>query len=124
MGSYPSADLAYGIDLGLDEEVGRHSWFTDELEEEHGSETKVLNALLKDVRGVGHLTYGNSITGYTGLILCTQSVHAYAYDAVRVGIDQLTGTVEDDARLRAAWAVLYPDRLMPEPEWLMAISYC
>lgn len=123
MGSYPSADLVYGIDLGLDEEVGRHSWFTDELEEEHGSETDVLDVLLKDVKGAGYLRYGNSDTGYKGLLLCTQVIHASAYETVRVGIDRLTGTVEDDARLRAAWAALYPDRLMPEPEWLMVVSY-
>lgn len=122
MGCYPSASLLYGIDLGLHEESD-WPWLTDELEEEHGGAEDVLDHLLRNVKKVGHDTYGNTQSGYTGLALCTRVVHASAYEARPVGIDQLTGTVQDDEALRAAWAVLYPGQLMPEPTWFMVVSY-
>lgn len=122
MGSYPSADLLYGIDLGVKEDSDR-PWLTEELEEEHGGPSEVIDHLLKGVKGVGHVMYGNFYSDYTGLALCTQSVHATAYDARPVGIDRLTGTAEDDKALKAAWALLYPDTVMPEPGWFMVVSY-
>lgn len=123
MGSYPSADLLYGIDLGLDEERERPDWFTEELESEYGDETETLDHLLKGVKGVGHLWYGNACSGYGGLALCTRRVGASAYTPVPAGIDRLTGTAEDDEALKAAWAILYPDQLMPEPSWFIVVSY-
>jgi len=123
MGMYPSADLLYGIDLGMDEERDRPDWFTEELEEEYGSETDVLDVLLKSIKGVGHLWYGNACNGYGGLALCTQSVGASAYNARHIGIDRLSATVKDDNALRAAWAILYPDQLMPDPGWFLTVSY-
>jgi hypothetical protein len=123
MGSYPSASLLYGIDLGLEEEEERPDWLTEELEEEYGSPGEVLDHLLKGVPKVGYDTYGNFNSGYTGLALCTQAVHATAYTAESIGGDQLTDTVEDDARLKEAWAILYPDQIMPEPGWFMVVSY-
>lgn len=122
MGSYPNADLLYGIDLGMYEESD-WPWYTEELEEEHGSPEEALEHLLKDVQGVHHSSYGNLYSGYTGVALCTQSVHATAYEAEPVSISQLTETVGDDARLKAAWAVLYPDQAAPEPTWFMVVSY-
>lgn len=121
MGSYPSASLLYGIDLGLTEEAD-WPWYTEELAEEYGDPVEAIEHLLKPVPGVGYDMYGNSYSGNTGLALYTQAVHARAYEAKPVGIDQLTGTVEDDASLRAAWAILYPDQLMPEPTWFMVVS--
>lgn len=122
MGSYPSADLLYGIDLGMTEDSD-WPWFTEELEEEHGDSAEALDHLLRGIEGVGYDTYGNACTGYTGLALCTRSVHATAYDAEPIGIDRLTDTVEDDKRLKTAWAVLYPDQTMPEPGWFIVVSY-
>lgn len=122
MGSYPSADLLYGIDLGLTEEVERPDWFTEELEEEHGDMGEVLDHLLRGT-GARYNIYGNLCSGYTGLALRTQSVHATAYGARPVSTDRLTGTVDDDKRLKAAWAVLYPDQTMPEPGWFIVVSY-
>lgn len=121
MGSYPSADLLYGIDLGLKEDSD-WPWFTEELEEEHGDSAEVLNHLLRGT-GVRYDVYGNACTDYIGLALYTQSVHATAYDAEPVGIDRLTGTAEDDKPLKAAWAVLYPDRAIPEPGWFIVVSF-
>lgn len=121
MGSYPSADLLYGIDLGLTEESD-WPWFTEELEDVHGDPAEALDHLLRST-GARYGTYGNYCSGYTGLALCTQRVHATAYEAASVGIDRLTDTVEDDKRLKAAWAVLYPDTVMPEPGWFIVVSY-
>lgn len=121
MGSYPSADLLYGIDLGLTEESD-WPWFTEEREKQHGDPEEVLDHLLRGT-GVRYDTYGNFCSDYTGLALCTQSVHASAYEAEPVGIDRLTGTVEDDKRLKAVWAVLYPDTAMPDPGWFIVVSY-
>lgn len=123
MDSHPSAELLYGIDLGTGDESPEWPWYTEELEKGHGGPTEALDHLLKDVPGVGHDTYGNFYSGYTGVALCTQVVHASAYEAREVGIETLTGTVGDDARLRAAWAVLYPDQVMPEPRWFLVVSY-
>lgn len=123
MGMYPSADLMYGIDLGMDEERDRPDWFTEELEAEHGDETEVLDVLLKNLHGIYHHWYGNASTGYGGLALCTQSVGASAYKAVPVGIDRLTATVQDDAILQIAWGILYPDTVRPEPGWFLTVSY-
>ena len=122
MGSYPSASLLYGIDLGRTEDAD-FPWYTDEMEEEYGDPVEAIEHLLKPVPGVGYDTYGNFFSGNTGLALCTQAVHARAYEAEPVGIDRLTGTVEDDARLGAAWTVLYPDQTMPEPAWFMVVSF-
>lgn len=122
MGMYPSADLLYGIDLGLEDEMERPDWFTEELEEEHGSMAEALDHLLRSVGGVGYHTYGNFLSGYTGLALCTQSVGVRAYEAKRVGVNQLTGMAEDDKALEAAWAVLYPGQIMPEPGWFIVLS--
>ena len=123
MGAYPSADLLYGIDLGPDKDRERPGWFTEELEEEHGSETDVLDRLLRGVKGVGHLRYGDSYSGYRSLALCTQSVGASAYTPEPVDPNLFASTAGDDEILRAAWAVLYPGQLMPEPGWFMVVSY-
>jgi hypothetical protein len=123
MGSFPSADLLYGIDLGMDEDREQPEWFTEELEEEYGGEDEVLDHLLKGIKGVGYCRYGNRVNGYTGLALCTQLVGAGAYKAKPIGIDQLSATVGDDNTLRAAWAILYPDQLMPDPGWFLTVSY-
>ena len=123
MGMYPSAALLYGIDLGIEEEVGRPDWLTEELEEEYGSPCEVLDHLLRHIEGIGHDTYGNSHTGYTGIALCTQYIGATAYKATPVGIDRLSATVKDDAILKAAWAVLYPHQLVPDAGWFMVLSY-
>lgn len=125
MGSYPSADLVYGLNLGLNEDLdeGAWPWLTDELESEHGWSGDVLEHLLKDIKGVGYATYGNLNSDYTGFALCTRAFHARAYEPKPVDIVQLTGTVSDDKALKAAWAVLYPDQVMPEPGWFIVLSY-
>lgn len=123
MGMYPSADLLYGIDLGMEDKMERPGWFTEELEEEHGGMAEVLDHLLRGT-GVRYGTYGNLCSGCTGLALCTQSVHATAYDAEPVGIDRLTDTAEeDDKALEAAWTVLYPGQTMPEPGWFIVVGF-
>ena len=122
MGSFPSADLVYGIDLGLYEEA-EYSWYTDEMEAEHGDPGEALDRILRGIEGIGYAVYGNFVSGYAGLALTTQSIGARAYEARHVDIATLTGTVGDDDKLRVAWAKLHPDTLMPEPGWFIVVSY-
>jgi hypothetical protein len=129
MGMYPSADLMYGVDLGLLEEAHdwQYAWSTDELEDEHGGLYEVGAHLLKEagVTGVSVGIYGNFASGYMGCFLYTRQVHAVAYGAETVTGVTLAGPVEEDdnARLAAAWKVLYPGRDVPEFGWAMVVSY-
>lgn len=123
MGAYPSADIVYGIDLGIEEDGAEWPWLTEELEEERGGPEDVLDYLLKEVRKVAHHKYGNRLSGFTGFVLCTKGIGVPAYDVKEIKVADLTDTVEDDRLLREAWAILYPDQVMPDPKWLATVSY-
>lgn len=123
MGAYPSADIVYGINLGIQNDGAEWPWFTEKLEEEHGGPGDVLDHLLKGVGKVAHHMYGNRLSDFTGLVLCTKDISVWAYDVKEVSVADLTNTVEDDRLLREAWAILYPDQVMPEPKWLATVSY-
>lgn len=123
MGSYPSADLVYGIDLGILGEVD-YDWYTDEMEAEHGSSAEALDHLLQGVEGVGYTTYGNAYSEYGGLALSTQCLGARAYEATHISAGVFADvTGEDDEKLRVAWSMLHPDTAMPEPGWFIVVSY-
>jgi hypothetical protein len=122
MGSYPSAALLYGIDLGIYGEED-WEWFTPELEEEHGGPEEVLSHLLSGVDGVSQDTYGNFNSGYQGVALCTKALFAHAYEAEVLAENHLSVDPEDTERLREAWEILYPGEKMPSPKWFIVVSY-
>lgn len=126
MGMYPSADLNYGIDLGLEEEVERPDWFTEELEEEHGGMEEASAHLLKNagVSGVHVDSYGNFASGFVGHFLYTRRIHAVAYNAESAeGCHPLPPDAPDVDALSAAWRVLYGEQEMPKPGWCLLVSY-
>lgn len=124
MGSYPRADLMYGVDLGPDEDRD-HSWFTEELENEHGDVTEAARHLLKEagLKGVRLKTYGNPGSGYTLSALTTRGIHATAYDAETVTAEMLQVPDTDDELLRQAWELVGDDGPMPKPSWFIVVSY-
>lgn len=124
MGSYPSADLVYGIDLGLSEEED-WPWYTEELYDEYGDDVSIVEHLIREIPHVRCSSYGNYNSGYTGLYLYTEFLHATAYDVRELSESDLR--VEDqenrDVLLRDAWSLLYPDRFAFKPGWFIALSY-
>lgn len=125
MGSYPRADLMYGVDLGPDEERETPEWFTDELEDEYGGVTEAAGHLLKEagLKGVRLEIYGNGNTGYSLSALCTRRVHATAYEAKTVTAEMLQVPDTDDELLRQAWELVGDDGPMPKPSWFIVVSY-
>lgn len=125
MGSYPSADLIYGVDLGPDEEREAPEWFTDEMEDEHGGIEEAANHLLKEagLEGVSLERYGNANTGYMGSALHTRGLSARAYEAKTVTAETLQVPDTDAELLRQAWELVGDDGPMPEPSWFIVVSY-
>jgi hypothetical protein len=123
MGSYPSAALMYGVDLGVDEDRDL-SWFTEELEYEHGDITEAAGLLLKEagLKGVRLETYGN-LANYTLSALTTRGIHATAYDAKTVTAEMLQVPDTDTELLQRAWELVGNDGPMPEPSWFIVVSY-
>lgn len=124
MGSYPSADLVYGVDLGPEEDW-ETPWFTPELEEEHDDASKAVGPVLKEagLAGVRLVPYGDLNTGYTLNALATRTIHATAYDPETVTPGMLAVPDGDAEQLRKAWALVGDGGACPEPGWFIVVSY-
>lgn len=122
MGSFPGAQLMFGVDFGEDYEP---EWFEGDEYADGFSASEAAEKRLKEagIAGVSVETYGNRNSGYTRLFLSAAGRSFYAYGPAEFTPKMLTEPPEAADAVIRAYEVLNPGEDCPKPGWFLTLTY-